>query len=66
MLGILALVIAYLLGAIPFGYLLVKFTIGHDQDPGLFVTSVVQRIEDVVDTHTLIAFNAFTPNINPA
>ena len=46
--------------------LLVKFTIGHDQDPGLFVTSVVQRIEDVVDTHTLIAFNAFTPNINPA
>jgi hypothetical protein len=30
------------------------------------VTSVVQLIEDVVDTHTLIAFNAFTPASNPA
>lgn len=46
--------------------LLVKFNIGQNQDPGVFVTSVVQRIEDVVDTHTLIAFNAFTPNVNPA
>ena len=46
--------------------LLVKFSIGHHQDPGVFVTSVVQRIDDVVDTHTLIAFNAFTPTANPA
>ena len=30
MLGLLSLVIAYLLGAIPFGYLLVKFTRGED------------------------------------
>ena len=30
MLGLLSLVIAYLLGAIPFGYLLVKFTSGED------------------------------------
>src|SRR5579864_8902811 len=30
MLGLLPLVIAYLLGAIPFGYLLVKFTSGED------------------------------------
>jgi glycerol-3-phosphate acyltransferase PlsY len=30
MLGILSIVIAYLLGAIPFGYLLVKFTKGAD------------------------------------
>jgi DNA-binding Lrp family transcriptional regulator len=46
--------------------LLVKFNIGNTQDPGVFVTSVVQRVEDVVDTHTLIAFNAFTPTLNPA
>ena len=45
--------------------LLVKFNVGG-RDPGLFVTSTVQLIEDIVDTHTLIAFNAFTPNINPA
>ena len=30
MLGLLAIAIAYLLGAIPFGYLLVKFTKGAD------------------------------------
>jgi glycerol-3-phosphate acyltransferase PlsY len=30
MLGLLSLVIAYVLGAIPFGYLLVKFTSGED------------------------------------
>jgi glycerol-3-phosphate acyltransferase PlsY len=30
MLGLLAIVVAYLLGAIPFGYLLVKFTKGED------------------------------------
>jgi len=30
MLGLLAIVIAYILGAIPFGYLLVKFTKGED------------------------------------
>lgn len=30
MLGLLSLVIAYLLGAVPFGYLLVKFTKGED------------------------------------
>src|ERR1700690_3064901 len=30
MLGLLAILIAYLLGAIPFGYLLVKFTKGED------------------------------------
>jgi len=46
--------------------LLVKFNLEKNQDPGVFVTSVVQLIEDVVDTHTLIAFNAFTPTANPA
>ena len=30
MIGILAVVLAYVLGAIPFGYLLVKLTTGHD------------------------------------
>jgi DNA-binding Lrp family transcriptional regulator len=46
--------------------LLVKFNMGKNQDPGVFVTSTVQRVEDIVDTHTLIAFNAFTPTLNPA
>jgi hypothetical protein len=30
------------------------------------VTSVVQRIEDITDTYTIIGFNAFTPHANPA
>jgi len=30
-------------------------------DPGLFVTDHIQRVDGVVSTHTIIAFNAFTP-----
>ncbi len=42
--------------------LLAKFSLGGDHDPGLFVTSQVQRIEGVADTYTILAFNAFTPD----
>lgn len=46
--------------------LLAKFNLNSGSDPGLFVTSVVQRIEGIVDTYTIIGFNAFTPQSNPS
>jgi DNA-binding Lrp family transcriptional regulator len=46
--------------------LLAKFQLPPGVDPGLFVTSVVQQIEDITDTYTIIGFNAFTPEANPS
>jgi DNA-binding Lrp family transcriptional regulator len=46
--------------------LLAKFQLPSGIDPGHFVTSVVQPIEDVGDTYTIIGFNAFTPETNPS
>lgn len=40
--------------------LLMKFYLDDGQDPGRFVTSRVQTLPGVKDTHTLIAFKAFT------
>ena len=39
--------------------LLGKFSLGPDQDTGLFVTERVQSLPGVKDTLTLITFNAF-------
>jgi len=46
--------------------LLAKFQLPSEMDPGLFVTSILQPIEDITDTYTIIGFNAFTPQTNPA
>ncbi len=46
--------------------LLAQFYIEPGQDPGLFVTEVLQRIDGVLETHTIICFNAFTPQQNSA
>jgi DNA-binding Lrp family transcriptional regulator len=42
--------------------LMARFHLERGQDPGLFVTETLQRIEGVVETHTIIGFNAFTPS----
>ncbi len=41
--------------------LIARFHLDREQDPGLFVTETLQRIEGVAETHTIIGFNAFTP-----
>ncbi len=41
--------------------LIARFHLDPEQDPGLFVTETLQRIEGVAETHTIIGFNAFTP-----
>ena len=41
--------------------LIARFNLDPDQDPGLFVTETLQRIEGVAETYTIIGFNAFTP-----
>ncbi len=41
--------------------LIARFHLDPEQDPGLFVTDVLQRIDGVAETHTIIGFNAFTP-----
>jgi DNA-binding Lrp family transcriptional regulator len=46
--------------------LLAKFRLAEGQDPGLFVTTVLQKVEGVADTYTIIGFNAFTPESDPA
>ncbi len=46
--------------------LLAKFRIEPGTDPGLFVTERLQTIADIVDTYTIIGFNAYTPRANPA
>lgn len=45
--------------------LIARFHLDPDQDPGLFVTDVLQKIEGVAETHTIIGFNAFTPRHKP-
>jgi DNA-binding Lrp family transcriptional regulator len=45
--------------------LIARFHLDALQDPGLFVTEVLQRIEGVAETHTIIGFNAFTPRHKP-
>lgn len=42
------------------------FNLGPGQDPGLFVTERLQRVPGVAATHTILAFNAFTPGHDPA
>jgi len=46
--------------------LIARFHLDPQQDPGLFVTDVLQRIDGVAETHTIIGFNAFTPRHKPA
>lgn len=46
--------------------LLAKFHLEEGQDPGLFVTTILQNVDGVADTYTMIGFNAFTPGANPA
>jgi DNA-binding Lrp family transcriptional regulator len=46
--------------------LLAKFRLEEGQDPGLFVTTVLQKVDGVADTYTMIGFNAFTPETDPA
>jgi DNA-binding Lrp family transcriptional regulator len=41
--------------------LIARFHLDPEQDPGLFVTNVLQKIDGVAETHTIIGFNAFTP-----
>ncbi len=45
--------------------LMARFHLDRDQDPGLFVTETLQRIDGVVETHTIIGFNAFNPRQRP-
>jgi DNA-binding Lrp family transcriptional regulator len=46
--------------------LLAKFNLPTGMDPGVFVTSAVQPIDEITDTYTIIGFNAFTPQTNPS
>jgi DNA-binding Lrp family transcriptional regulator len=39
--------------------LLVKFYVPPEEDPGRFVTGVVQRIGHIRDTRTIVTFKAF-------
>jgi DNA-binding Lrp family transcriptional regulator len=39
--------------------LLVKFYVPPEEDPGRFVTGVVQRIGSIRDTRTIVTFKAF-------
>ena len=39
--------------------LLVKFYVPPDEDPGRFVTGVVQQIGNIRDTMTIVTFKAF-------
>lgn len=41
--------------------LIARFHLDPEQDPGLFVTETLQKIDGVAETHTIIGFNAFTP-----
>ena len=41
--------------------LMARFHLERGQDPGVFVTETLQRMDGVVETHTIIGFNAFTP-----
>ncbi len=39
--------------------LLVKFYVPPDEDPGRFVTGVVQSVGNIRDTRTIVTFKAF-------
>lgn len=39
--------------------LLVKFYVPPDEDPGRFVTGVVQQVGNIRDTRTIVTFKAF-------
>ncbi len=39
--------------------LLVKFYVPPEEDPGRFVTGVVQRVGNIRDTRTIVTFKAF-------
>jgi DNA-binding Lrp family transcriptional regulator len=39
--------------------LLVKFYVPPEEDPGRFVTGVVQRVAGIRDTRTIVTFKAF-------
>ena len=39
--------------------LLVKFYVPPEEDPGRFVTNVVQKIDGIRDTRTIVTFKAF-------
>ncbi len=44
--------------------LIARFHLDPDQDPGLFVTETLQKIDGVAETYTIIGFNAFTPRVS--
>ncbi|HTH99122.1 MAG TPA: Lrp/AsnC ligand binding domain-containing protein [Stellaceae bacterium] len=46
--------------------LIARFNLEAHQDPGLFVTERLQRLDGVAATYTILAFNAFTPNQDPS
>ncbi len=46
--------------------LIARFNLADDQDPGLFVSERLQRLDGVAATFTTLAFNAFTPRSSPA
>ena len=46
--------------------LIARFNLADDQDPGLFVSERLQRLDGVAATFTTLAFNAFTPRASPA
>jgi len=39
--------------------LLVKFYVPPEEDPGRFVTGVIQRVGGIRDTRTIVTFKAF-------
>lgn len=42
--------------------LLAVFNLENDVDPGVFVNKRLHAVPGIVDTNTMIAFNAFTPS----
>ena len=46
--------------------ILTRVILTSSQDPGLFVTEVLQSVPGIADTKTILAFNAFTPRQHPA
>lgn len=42
--------------------LLALFRLDDDIDPGVFVNKRLHQVPGIVDTNTMIAFNAFTPS----
>ncbi len=42
--------------------LLAIVNLDQDVDPGVFVTKRLHKVPGIMDTNTMIAFNAFTPS----